>query len=303
MPNIHGIGDYKDSGRRSYDSNNRGQSSSSSSHQPFGGGEDEGPTISLMRAPNNDPTDRVGSISDFLMPRFSVRTFTFVISVIQVIMFIITLIVGAVKYDGAFVSGNSMLGPGTDTFIAMGGKWLPDIKKGHIWLLFTPALLHGGFIHLFSNLFFQLRFGFTLEKRWGIYRFMTVYWITAMGASLFSCVMSPNTVSVGASGALFGLLGADVAFLAINWDEIPDARSELCMLIFIIIINLIIGFASTGSDIDNWAHFGGWLTGLFLAVVILQHVTSRESEKKIRVGAGVILFGWLLLNILLIATH
>jgi len=301
MPNIHGLGDYKDQGRRSYDSSARGQSQSSQPSQPFAGGEDEGPTISLMRAPNSDPRDRVGSISDFLMPRFKVRTFTFFISIIQVIMFIITLIVGAVKFDGAFVSGNSMLGPGTRTFIQMGGKWLPDIKKGYIWLLFSPALLHGGVIHLFSNLFFQLRFGFTLEKRWGMFRFVLVYFLTAMGASLFSCVMSPDTVSVGASGALFGILGADVSFLAINWDEIPDARSEACMLVFIIIINMVIGFSSHG--IDNWAHFGGWLTGLFLAVVILQHVTSRESEKNLRVGGGVLFFGWILLNVLLIATH
>jgi len=302
MPNIHGLGDYKDQGRQSYDSSSRGgQRQQSSSHQPFGGGDDEGPTISLMRAPNSDPRDRVGSISDFLMPRFSVRTFTFFISIIQIIMFIITLIVGATKYDGAFVSSNTMAGPSTQTFIAMGGKWLPDIKRGYIWLLFTPALLHGGIIHLFSNLFFQFRFGFTLEKRWGMARFIITYFITAMGASLFSCVMSPYTVSVGASGALFGILGADVSFLAINRDEIPDARSEACMLVFIIIINMIIGFNSPG--IDNWAHFGGWLTGLFLGIVILQHVTNRESEKKIRVGGGVLLFAWLLFNVIYIGTH
>jgi len=315
MSNIHGLGDYKDSGRSSYDTRSRGgqpppRAYGGSSVSGGNGGmpsmndfhvEDEGPTISLMRAPNSDPRDKVGTIWDFLMPRFSVRTFTFLISMIQIIMFIITVIVGAVKYDGAFVSSNTMLGPSTQTFIAMGGKWLPDIKKGHIWLLFTPALLHGGFIHLFSNLFFQFRFGFTLEKRWGVYRFIAVYFLTAMGASLFSCVMSPDTVSVGASGALFGLLGADVSFLVINREDIPDARSEACMLVFIIIINMIIGFNSPG--IDNWAHFGGWLTGLFLAVAILQYVSVSENEKKFRIGGGVVFLIWILLNSVLIATH
>jgi len=113
--------------------------------------------------------------------------------------------------------------------------------------------------------------------------------------------MSPDTVSVGASGALFGLLGADVSFLVINREDIPDARSEACMLVFIIIINMIIGFNSPG--IDNWAHFGGWLTGLFLAVAILQYVSVSENEKKFRIGGGVVFLIWILLNSVLIATH
>jgi len=238
------------------------------------------------------------SISERLMPRFSTRTLTWLISVVQIILFIATLIVGGVKYGGAFVKGNSMLGPNGATFVAMGGKWEPAIRNGAVWRLFTAAMLHAGVIHIATNLFFQLRFGFTLEKRWGWKLFAVVYASTAIGASLFSCVMSPSSISVGASGALFGLLGADFAFLVVNWDEVADSRSEACMIVLILVINVIIGFG--GQDIDNWAHFGGLLTGLFLGPVILPYVQQRERKSTIIAVSVLLLVGWTLLNLLIV---
>jgi len=213
-------------------------------------------------------------------------------------MFIITLIVGGVKYGGAFVKSNTMLGPNSQTFMAMGGKWEPAIRAGHVWLLVTPIFLHGGVIHLASNLFFQLRFGFSMEARWGMYRFIAAYFITGIGASLFSCILSPLTVSVGASGALFGLFGYEYSYLFINWDAILDNRMEACMLTVILVINLIIGFG--GPDIDNWAHLGGLLTGIFLGLVMSQYFARQEKETLIKGIGGVLLFGWFLMLILLL---
>jgi len=288
MSNIHGIHEFRNRGS---DQQQRVYLARGATHFPA----DEGPTISLMGAPSNQP---VPPISEKLMPRFNVRTVTFILSMIQIAMFIATLVVGQVMFDGAFVKGNIMLGPSTTTLRYMGGKYLPDIRNGAVWRLLTPALLHGGVIHIVSNLFFQFRFGFTLEKRWGIKMFCILYTITAIGASFFSCVMSPYTVSVGASGALFGLLGADAAFLAINWDEIMDNKSEAMMLGCMIILNLLIGFG--GEGIDNWAHFGGMLTGVFFAVMALPHVTQRVKENVIRGIGGFLLFGWFLMCILVV---
>jgi rhomboid protease GluP len=86
----------------------------------------------------------------------------------------------------------------------MGGKWEPDIRAGAVWRLLTAIFLHAGILHIASNLFFQLRFGYITELRWGRWRWLAVYIISGLMASLFSTKLGPRSVSVGASGALFG---------------------------------------------------------------------------------------------------
>ena len=94
----------------------------------------------------------------------------------------------------------------------MGGKWEPDIRAGAVWRLLTAIFLHAGILHIASNLFFQLRFGYITELRWGRWRWLAVYIISGVMASLFSTKLGPRSVSVGASGALFGqCLGAKEA--------------------------------------------------------------------------------------------
>lgn len=237
------------------------------------------------------------TVSDVLCPRWSIRTFTFLISIIQAVIFIITLIVGATQYDGAIVKNNSMLGPSASTLKGMGGKWTPDIQQGHIWRLITPIFLHAGFIHLFSNLFFQLRLGFSLEHRWGIPRAVALYFIAGIGGSLWSAELSQTTVSVGASGALAGWIGADISFLYFNWAVVPDNISEACFLSFVIIINILTGL---GSQVDNWAHLGGFLTGIFAGLALCNILQERSHEKLERGIGWSLLLGISLLFILLI---
>jgi hypothetical protein len=100
---------------------------------------DSGPGVSLLRAP---PTDgqAIGSLRDRIFPRFNMYTFTFIISMIQIVMFIITLIVGGARFDGAFVKGNNMLGPSAITFFWM-GKILIAITCPYRYCLYTPALI------------------------------------------------------------------------------------------------------------------------------------------------------------------
>ena len=127
--------------------------------------------------------------------------------------------------------------------------------------------------------------GFTFEKRWQWPRFLCVYLLTGVAASLLSCAASPESVSVGArflfpspvclftlflpvhvffvaSGSLFGLLGADCSYLYMNWSQIPSRANEVCFLVMLIVINLLFGFTSNASDstmqgnVDNFAHIG-----------------------------------------------
>merc|ERR1719323_2109217 len=102
-------------------------------------------------------------------------TFIFVISVIQVLMFITELVVGATMFDGAFVVSNNMAGPGSETMRFLGAKYLPDIKAGEIWRFWTPALLHG---------VIQCMLCYRYEGRWGTGRIAYFYFMTAFGATL-----------------------------------------------------------------------------------------------------------------------
>ncbi len=126
----------------------------------------------------------------------------------------------------------------------------------------TPIFLHAGVIHIGSNLFFQCMLGFTFEKRWTALRLGLIYLLTGVAASLLSVAASPKDVSVGASGALFGLVGADCSYLFMNWSQIPQRHQECCFLVFIILINLLFGFTSNATNdgmqanVDNFAHIG-----------------------------------------------
>jgi len=280
-PNIHSLRDW-DGGPSESTNNTRPSNPSQQgfrSFQPGPGGTiiygqpESGPGVSLVQAPSSEPMPTIG---ERIMPRFNVRTFTFVVSVLDLIIFVVTLIVGGAKFDGAFVKGNSMGGPSSYTFYYMGGKWEAAIRAGHVWRLLTPIVLHAGVLHILGNLFFQLRYGFSLEARWGIRRFAAVYIVGGIGASLFSAICDPRTISVGASGALFGMTGADLAYLAINWNDVPDNRQELCMMVCMIVITMLMGIS---QSVDNYAHLGGMLTGAIIAGWLLEQATQRTPEK------------------------
>jgi len=295
MPNIHTISDFgsqRSGGGVPYRSGAQG-------FQPAQAQPGQGATFLQGSAPGDHWTEGVGPISliaprdtgdpspsmvERCFPWISLYSFTTLISIVDVIMFIVTLIVGGVKYDGAVVKGNPMLGPSSLTLYEMGGKWEPDIKAGHVWRLITPIFLHAGLIHLASNLFFQLRFGYVLELRWSIVRFIVIYFVTGIGASFLSCLGSPGSVSVGASGALFGIIGANLSYLIYNWERIPHNKNEACILTFVVVINFLVGIS---GNVDNWAHFGGLITGFLIGVSLPKPIYERPHENWYRIGFGI----------------
>jgi len=172
------------------------------------------------------------------------------------------------------VGSNPLGGPDTSTLIYMGGKCDKAIQSGAVWRLITPVFLHAGVLHILSNLFFQFRVGFVCEQRWGIPLFVAVYFVSGIGGALLSAYANEN-ISVGASGALFGILGADLTYLIYNWPEIPQRGAELCMLTILIILNLLVGL---GPGVDNMAHLGGLLTGAFIGAAVLPIIFKRPNK-------------------------
>merc|ERR550534_2762601 len=175
--------------------------------------------------PENGPVAQMfPSFSKFLARDFSRNTFIWYITVIQIIMFIFELVWGQWKYDQMFDKNNTMVGPGSLTMRDLGGKDTYLIREGQIYRLVLPAILHGGIMHIFMNLAFQTYLCYTYERLWGTGRIAYFYFLTAIGASIMSAVCSPDSVSVGASGSLFGMLGCQMSYLIMNWNDNPYAN-------------------------------------------------------------------------------
>jgi rhomboid protease GluP len=136
------------------------------------------------------------------------------------------------------------------------------ILQGEYWRFITPMFLHGGLLHIGLNCYFLYNVGPQVERSFGHFRFLAIYFLCGLAASIASFALSPNP-SVGASGALFGLIGALLPLLYRNRQVLANTSRRIGGILQVIVINLIFGF--TVPRIDNWAHIGGLLAGLALA--------------------------------------
>jgi rhomboid protease GluP len=152
----------------------------------------------------------------------------------------------------------------------------PAIQLGEYWRLLTAIFLHGGLLHLFVNLFSLFQIGTLYEVMFGTRRFLVVYFATGLVASITSYVhllhTFPDEASLGASGALFGILGAFVFSVrrSPRWRHERAARNLVGQCVFWIVANLVI--LSQVPQIDNAAHIGGCLAGLILGAALPHRV-------------------------------
>jgi membrane associated rhomboid family serine protease len=144
------------------------------------------------------------------------------------------------------------------------------VQHGQLYRLVSVTLVHGGFLHLFLNLYALYIVGPIVESIWGKRLFVLFYLLTAIGGSTGSFLFS-NAASVGASGAIFGLVGVILAGTRAHHPMLDRrARAVVPQLGMFVLINLVFGFVSQagGLNIDNAAHIGGLLTGLWLGFVV-----------------------------------
>jgi membrane associated rhomboid family serine protease len=140
----------------------------------------------------------------------------------------------------------------------------PLVQSGEIWRLFSVALVHGGLTHLFFNMFSLLVLGNPVEAALGKARFLVIFFVSLLTGSLASIYLnSAPQVSVGASGAVFGLFGAFIAMRKMISEGVRD--------IYVIVgLNFVFGFILGGVD---WrAHLGG-LVGGYLTTAVLLRIT------------------------------
>src|SRR5262245_52309157 len=118
------------------------------------------------------------------------------------------------------------------------------LLEGQIWRLFTSMFLHIGFLHLVFNAFALFAFGLEMERLYGPDRYLVIYLLSGLFGSLASfATKGPYVLSAGASGAIFGVIGMNLAFFILHRDALGRlGRDRMRSTIFIIVINLIFGF-------------------------------------------------------------
>ncbi len=174
---------------------------------------------------------------------------------------------------------------GASVLLNIGNNNYVDIQKGEVYRLILSVFLHVNIFHLLCNMYALYIIGTQLETFIGKFKYLLVFLISAIVGNLLSCVVS-NNASVGASGAIFGLLGA-ILYFGYHY-RLYLGSVIRTQIIPVIIINLLLGFMWPG--IDNAAHIGG-LVGGYLSMMALGIKDKTETSEKVN--------GWIVLTILI----
>ena len=182
---------------------------------------------------------------------------------------VVLLIVNVLVWIAQEAAGGSQ---NTDNLIDFGAKFGPLIACGDWWRLITPMFLHIGFFHLLANSFGLFIFGGMVERIFGSVAFAAIYLVAGVLGNLFSFwadigIYNRETIGAGASGAVFGIVGAFGSYLLLNRHVLGQmGRQAMWSVVFIVGINFVLGI--TLSGVDNMAHLGGLFGGALLALVI-----------------------------------
>ena len=150
-----------------------------------------------------------------------------------------------------------------DILIRYGAKTNDAIIAGQYWRFITPIFLHANILHVGLNMLNFFILGLFIERLFGHLRFLLIYLLTGVISIIASFYFAPQDISVGASGAIFGLVGAYSIFILIHRRAFSRGGiPAIAWLVVIIGLNLGIGLII--PNVDNYAHLGGFLSGCLL---------------------------------------
>lgn len=181
---------------------------------------------------------------------------TYILIGINVLMYLIT----------AILSGN-IIDSNVNVLVFLGAKVNPLIERGEYYRLITCTFLHGGIIHLGLNMYALNALGPLIEKVYGKVKYIIIYFISGITSSLLSYLLS-DSISIGASGAIFGLLGACLIIALKLKDQV--GKGFVSNIISVIFVNLIIGFSI--ANVDNFGHLGGLIGGTVISLFLWKNV-------------------------------
>jgi rhomboid protease GluP len=176
-------------------------------------------------------------------------------------------------------AGADLMNPNSAVHIRFGSNFGPLTWTGEEWRLLTSAFLHFGLIHISLNMYALFQGGALVERLFGSTRFAVIYLLSALSGSVASGCWDPLRNSAGASGAIFGVYGALLAFLAVRRADIPPSmlKSISSSAVLFCLYSLVIGAAH--PLIDNACHIGGLLGGLVSGVILARPFTPEARTQ------------------------
>lgn len=180
---------------------------------------------------------------------------------------------------------NGLLVTPSETLFEFGATFGPSILyEGQWWRFLTAMFLHANFAHILFNGYALYILGQDMERLYGHGRYVSLYLITGLFGGLASFLMrGPEEFSVGASGAIFGILGMNLAFFAFYRNKLGKfGRERLNRTLQLVGINLVIGFLIV--SVNNLAHIGGLMSGFLLGYLLVpQYTVSHVVGTQIKV--------------------
>ncbi|KAF9949550.1 hypothetical protein BGZ72_008689 [Mortierella alpina] len=265
--------------------------------------------------------------------------FIWIVSAVQIAVLVFEFVKGYQRTNQIVQTNpfNPMIGPGTGTIIVVGARFVPCMRDTYLtnrtikcpdnatldctlsdicgftpiastgkapdqWFRFiTPIFLHGGIVHLLFNLMFQLRTGADLERDMGWWRIGIIYMTSGIAGFIFGGNFAPLlSPSMGASGAIFGLIGCLVLDLVQNWSLVVRPCWELSKLSLMILFSFAFGLL---PFLDNFAHIGGFFAGILTGLVFMPVVYFSKRDKYIKLGLKVVALPLIILIIVLGLTN
>jgi rhomboid protease GluP len=164
--------------------------------------------------------------------------------------------------------------------LAFGTNYGPFTSDGEWWRLITSLFLHFGVIHLLFNMWALASFGPLVERLYGSVNYLLIYLIAGVTGSLMSISWRPDVNSAGASGAIFGILGALLAAQMRAGETFPSSVVRPLRNLTLVFTGyaLFVGFTSKG--IDNAAHLGGLTSGFLIGLVMARPITGERAYTR-----------------------
>lgn len=211
-------------------------------------------------------------IKNVFCPNFKYTSVIFILTCLDIAIYIITLLFGIKR------TPNEILAPTFETLDRFGMKNSYKIYHGQIHRLILFGLLHANLVHLISNLISQIILGSIIEGLIGNKKTGYLYLLSNVFGGLFSCVMN-YAPGVGASVAIYGLLGAYFGFFVINYNYLKSNMNYIINFIFIILIVVMnCSFGAGNETIDNYGHIGGFIYGFLFIFLLLEPKHGSHSS-------------------------
>jgi len=218
---------------------------------------------------------------DYLTQPTVIPWFTIIITVAQLCLYIGYLFV---TNDFQFSASDA------STYNAIGGPssmWLMSVSPfsecdnlhAELWRYISYVMIHGNLAHLLTNMFMQCILGTSLESVHGFWRVALLYVTAGIAGGLNVTMFTPNLTVVGASGAIYGLIGVCTANLVLNWEEMPLRWYRMAVLVFFVVNEGAMYYYSYDPFTSYCAHAGGFAFGLLFSFPILKNLRVTCCER------------------------